>query len=596
MRSGAVLLARAIEKVAESLRDGAPQGTRTERIARQLAALRSIAVSGIVLFVISLLVIAWFSASKATAIIEEVHLPSTVVQAGYTENDVANQIRDRIYTLLGHAENPPAEGLRYRSNPGPSSAAGDQSPWDPAGEPATSLTSQWNWEASFPADPITSDVSIPSVDIAGTALSLRELVRMTRRVIGRGSLRTTIHVRGQELEDLAMVQRIHMPGSGAGTSVLVEASIEELIDQAAYAVLAQLSHEEALVDGLHAWGIQLVREGDSRVSGGEELYAEALRRFDAAVKIEANDPSLHNDIGLTHLRRGNFREAATSFGRAAQLEASDVYYRNWAGALASDNSFREAHDNYARATQEEPGDADVYVSWGNLFFQEGLRLESEDPGRSLARYNLAVSKYAIAVGLDADNVRVYFDQCAALLRISQLGALENATVLASAFEKALEIDPDKASRLLPYLARPLRDAGLNRRAYSLSERVMAAIPSTKENLNGYYAYNAACFAALISQEDALDEAERRRWRGKALEWLGVELAALGRLYESGGDPERIAGRLLYATQEDTDLGALRAPLAEDVGAEEAESIKATWDAFDQLRRTASGTSRDSHGG
>jgi len=128
------------------------------------------------------------------------------------------------------------------------------------------------------------------------------------------------------------------------------------------------------------------------------------------------------------------------------------------------------------------------------------------------------------------------------------------------------------------LALALYDKASHGESARMYAEAFAEDAALAEDLAKGHRYNAACSAALAS---ALGEADAAEWRGRALEWLSADLAALGRapsnpaatleqwkkdpdfasVRDRLGDlpePERAAWRGLWA---DVDLALAAAPPA-----------------------------------
>jgi tetratricopeptide (TPR) repeat protein len=110
-----------------------------------------------------------------------------------------------------------------------------------------------------------------------------------------------------------------------------------------------------------------------------------------------------------------------------------------------------------------------------------------------------------------------------------------------------------------------------------------------EDLRASHRYNAACSAALAAagrgtDSDKLDDKERTRLRGLALEWLRADLDAWARRLE-GANPEdrKLAHDKLKHWQGDTDLAGVRDPKARaTLPADEQEACQKLWADVDAL--------------
>jgi len=117
----------------------------------------------------------------------------------------------------------------------------------------------------------------------------------------------------------------------------------------------------------------------------------------------------------------------------------------------------------------------------------------------------------------------------------------------------------------------------------------AADATLADDLRSNHRYNAARMAALAGcgiGEDAKDlgQAERRRWRDQAREWLQADLAA--RLQDFESDPTAARASVLKALtrwREDPDLAYVRDPgELEKLNADERREYDALWQAVGRL--------------
>jgi len=94
-------------------------------------------------------------------------------------------------------------------------------------------------------------------------------------------------------------------------------------------------------------------------------FTDALRRFQAMVQENPQNPALHYNIGLAHLEMGEFRTAVESFQRATELapERPDAY-ANLGVSLHQLRRLDEACEAYRQALQLKPDEADYYYNWG----------------------------------------------------------------------------------------------------------------------------------------------------------------------------------------------------------------------------------------
>ncbi len=115
---------------------------------------------------------------------------------------------------------------------------------------------------------------------------------------------------------------------------------------------------------IYALALEAHEQGD--FDGAVELYDQVLARFPDA------DLVLYNQ-GLALYQLDRFAEAATVFGRAAEIRDDDAdTWFNLGLALKQDNHFPEACRAYERALEIAPDDADILFNLANCCRQGGL--------------------------------------------------------------------------------------------------------------------------------------------------------------------------------------------------------------------------------
>lgn len=154
-----------------------------------------------------------------------------------------------------------------------------------------------------------------------------------------------------------------------------------------------------------------------------------------------------------------------------------------------------------------------------------------------------------------------------------------------------EVKPAGAAELLGYA-----ELCAARKLFAASARLFgeafAADPALAGDLESAHRYNAACYAARAGcgheADDAagVAEAERTRWRTKALEWLRADLALRGHQAGSGRSEDRaeVVSKLEW-WQKDPDLAGLRdADALKKLPAEEAAAWQRLWADVEALRQ------------
>jgi serine/threonine-protein kinase len=118
-------------------------------------------------------------------------------------------------------------------------------------------------------------------------------------------------------------------------------------------------------------------------------------------------------------------------------------------------------------------------------------------------------------------------------------------------------------------------------AAHLYQGAFAADPKPAEDLNALHRYHAARAASLAGcgqgkDADKLDDKERSLWRGQALEWLRLDLAAWTQLAADAKEHRHI-NRMLQQWQRERDLAGLRdAEALKKLPAEEQKACRDFW--------------------
>jgi formylglycine-generating enzyme required for sulfatase activity len=131
--------------------------------------------------------------------------------------------------------------------------------------------------------------------------------------------------------------------------------------------------------------------------------------------------------------------------------------------------------------------------------------------------------------------------------------------------KKAEESADNAERLA------VAQIAYNRKQFATSTRewakALAKDPTLGDDRKVQHRYNAACAAALAAAGQALDEpplddAEKAKLRGQALDWLTTEMKAWDKLFASGTPQDRpFIVQTLKHWQQDSDLAGIRDPAA-----------------------------------
>jgi Tfp pilus assembly protein PilF len=111
--------------------------------------------------------------------------------------------------------------------------------------------------------------------------------------------------------------------------------------------------------------VTLMDQGQGLVAQGR--YEEGLQRLGAALKLQPNNPTIHNLIGVARLRSGDPAKAVEAFNRALTLAPTYSDARNNRGAAYVQlNQFAEAEADFLAVL----GDS-TYANRAGVFFNLG---------------------------------------------------------------------------------------------------------------------------------------------------------------------------------------------------------------------------------
>ncbi len=137
-------------------------------------------------------------------------------------------------------------------------------------------------------------------------------------------------------------------------------------------------------------------------------------------------------------------------------------------------------------------------------------------------------------------------------------------------------------------------------AHRLWSEALESDPKLGDNRRAQHRYNAACAATLVAagqdkRGTPPDDAAKVKLRRQALDWLKAELAAWGKLLESGPPQARPAiVEVLSHWKQDSDVAGIRdAEALAKLPEEEQKAWRALWVDVDSLLKCAEVNSRES---
>ncbi len=103
----------------------------------------------------------------------------------------------------------------------------------------------------------------------------------------------------------------------------------------------------------------------------QDKLAEAVKHYEAALKVEPNYAEAHNNFGEVLLRQGRFDEALAHYLAAVRLKPEYLYYFNLANALVDAGKPAEAVANYQQALRLNPNSSQAHHNLGLALQAQG---------------------------------------------------------------------------------------------------------------------------------------------------------------------------------------------------------------------------------
>jgi serine/threonine-protein kinase len=332
--------------------------------------------------------------------------------------------------------------------------------------------------------------------------------------------------------------------------------------------------DEAIAE--HREAIRLRPEiPEAHYSLGSALYAkgqvdEAIAAFREAIRIRKGYANAYTNLGMALNLKGQLDEAIAAYREAIRLDdrRPEPHY-NLGNALSAKGRLDEAIAAYREAIRIKRDDAAVHFNLGLALhakyrldeaiaaFREASRIKKD---YAEAHFNLGMSLVAhgeiraalepLRRGHELGSRRPGWPHPSArwLRQCERLAELERR--LPALLEgKATPAGPDERIELAEVCALKR----LNRAAVRFHEEAFAAKPGLADDLNSGRRYKAARVAALAGcgqgkDADKLEDEERARLRGQALEWLRADLEAWRRLHDSKAEKAPSAARVAQVLQ------------------------------------------------
>ncbi len=196
--------------------------------------------------------------------------------------------------------------------------------------------------------------------------------------------------------------------------------------------------------------------GENLLKSGN--FEEAIKVYDAAIKLSPNNPEYHFKIGIAFESTGKLQEALREFKTATSLDSSNSKYHGALGRLLLDlKEFGESQVEIDKAIALDPKDADYHIERAKLLsknekYQEALAeikiAEEFNPNSvslhlskssilfALKRYENAIQELDIAISLEPRNPQAHADKA---LNLEHQGRYEDAI---REYDAAIELNPE----------------------------------------------------------------------------------------------------------------------------------------------------------
>jgi serine/threonine-protein kinase len=330
--------------------------------------------------------------------------------------------------------------------------------------------------------------------------------------------------------------------------------------------------------------------------------AEAEAAYRKAIAVRPDYAMAHTNLGYALHRRGQHVEAVAAFRQAIAVQPDLAEaYEGLGLALQALGQRGEAEAAYRKSIALLPDRAETHHHLAGLLQVKGQVEEAE------ATYHKAIALQDDLAEAHCDlgallKYRGQFSAALAELRRGHdLGSRRRGWTYPSAqwvqeAERLLAQD-ERLGAVLRGEAKPADAAEQlrlaqqcqqwHKRFHAAAARLYAAAftaqPRLADDVSAGHRYNAACSAALAGcgqcdDQPVPDEAERRRWRQQALDWLRADLAWWHKQAESDKPADRVALRQTLARwQDDADLAGVRGePALARLPAAEREGWRRLW--------------------
>lgn len=185
-----------------------------------------------------------------------------------------------------------------------------------------------------------------------------------------------------------------------------------------------------------------------------ERFSESIQDLKKAVELKPEEPSAHNNLGMSYFKAGDFEDATNEYTKAIQnLKAEHKNYeydpqiRNSIAVFCNNRGlsyyhqykYEEAKTDFNEAISLNPNDAIYYFNRGNNTYDLALLMRKEDGKDELAKkyYEEAHADYDRAIELQPNDSRFYHSKG---LAFEGTNREENFDDAIENFQKAIELD------------------------------------------------------------------------------------------------------------------------------------------------------------
>ena len=208
-------------------------------------------------------------------------------------------------------------------------------------------------------------------------------------------------------------------------------------------------------------GTLLMQQGRGLVAEGK--ISEGMEKYKVALKLQPNNPTLHNLIGMAELQRGNAAKAVESFNRALLLAPrySDAL-NNRGVAYMQLGQFSLAESDFLSVLSDEThaNRAGVYFNLGSLYNARGNLTAAEENLRRATRGGTGPGEAYLLLGQVEEK-------------------LGKAALAETAYRDAMNRAPERAEVILA-LAKLVDAQGRKGEARELYLKIIAVAPKSPE--------------------------------------------------------------------------------------------------------------------